>query len=71
VRGLDFSDDRLAYLLDKLSEARIWSAFETRLNRRIIRVYDLQPEIIRLDPTTVSTYAMVDPDGLLRLGHES
>jgi transposase len=69
VRGLDFSDDRLAYLLDKLSEARIWSAFETRLNQRIIRVYELQPEIIRLDPTTVSTYAMVTPEGLLQLGH--
>ncbi len=69
VRGLDFSDDRLAYLLDKLSEPRIWSSFETRFNQRIIRVYDLHPEIIRLDPTTVSTYAMVTPDGLLQLGH--
>jgi transposase len=52
-----------------LSEARIWSAFGTRLNQRIIRVYELRPEIIRLDPTTVSTYAMVTPDGLLQLGH--
>jgi transposase len=69
VRGLDFSDDRLAYLLDKLSETQIWSAFETKLNQRIIRVYDLHPEFIRLDPTTVSTYAMVTPDGLLQLGH--
>ncbi len=69
VRALDFSDDRLAYLLDKLSESQTWSAFETKFNQRIIRVYDLHPEVIRLDPTTVSTYAMVDPDGLLRLGH--
>jgi len=69
VRALDFSDDRLADALDKLSEARTWSAFETKFNQRIIRVYDLQPELIRLDPTTVSTYAMVSPDGLLQLGH--
>lgn len=69
VRGLDFSDDRLAYLLDKLSESQTWSAFETRLNQRILRVYDLQPEFIRLDPTTISTYALVTPDGLLQLGH--
>ncbi len=69
VRSLDFSDDRLAYLLDKLSDVKIWSAFETHLNQRIIRVYDLRPEIIRLDPTTISTYAMVTPDGLLQLGH--
>lgn len=69
VRALDFSDDRLAYVLDKLNEAEIWSKFETSLNQHIIRVYELQPKQVRLDSSTISTYAPVNEDGLLRLGH--
>ena len=77
VRALDFSDDRLAYVLDKLQEVppgvvpenTCWSRFETRLNQRLMRVYDLHPERVRLDPSTVSTYAPVNEQGLLRLGH--
>ena len=69
VRALDFSDDRLAYVLDKLNEADIWSQFETMLNQRIMRVYELQPKQVRLDSSTISTYAPVNEDGRLRLGH--
>jgi transposase len=69
VRELDFSDDRLAYVLDKLNETEIWSKFETMLNQHIIRVYQLQPKQVRLDSSTISTYAPINEDGLLRLGH--
>jgi len=69
VRPLDFSDDRLADVLDKLSEAETWSKFESQLNQQIIRVYDLNPQRVRLDPSTISTYAPVNEKGLLRLGH--
>ncbi|MGH9853533.1 MAG: IS1634 family transposase [Blastocatellia bacterium] len=69
VRPLDFSDDRLADLLDKLSEAETWSKFESQLNQQIIRVYDLTPERVRLDPSTISTYAPVNEKGRLQLGH--
>lgn len=69
VRALDFSDDRLAYVLDKLHDPDIWSKCETMLNQRIIRVYQLQPKQVRLDSSTISTYAPVNEDGLLRLGH--
>jgi transposase len=69
VRALDFSDDRLAYVLDKLNEVEIWSKFESQLNQHIIRVYDLQPKQVRLDPSTISTYAPVNEKGLLQLGH--
>jgi transposase len=69
VRAFDFSDDRLADLLEKLSQTKLWSQFELELNQRIIRVYDLQPDFVRLDSTTISTYAAVSPDGLLQLGY--
>jgi transposase len=69
VRPLDFSDDRLADVLDKLSETETWSKFESQLNQRIIRVYDLNPERVRLDPSTISTYAPVNEKGRLQLGH--
>ena len=69
VRAFDFSDDRLADILDKLSQAALWSQFELQLNQRIIRVYELPTDFVRLDATTISTYAAVSPDGLLQLGY--
>ena len=69
VRALDFSDDRLASVLDALSEDAGWAAFEASLNRRTLRVYDLRPERIRLDSTTASGYWQVSEDGLFQLGH--
>lgn len=69
VRALDFSDDRLASVLDALSEDEEWAAFEASLNRRTLRVYDLRPERIRLDSTTASGYWQVSEDGLFQPGH--
>jgi transposase len=65
LRRLDFNDDRLGVLLDKLSEAEVWNAFEAQLNKRMIRVYALESEQIRLDATTISTYTAVNEEGLL------
>ena len=56
-------------MLDKLNEAEIGSQFETMLNQHLIRLYQLQPKPVRLDSSTLSTYAPVNEDGLLRLGH--
>ena len=71
IRPLDFSDDRLADLLDRLAEAEPWAALETALNGVVLRVYDLgQSESpIRIDSTSAKTYAQVDPEGLFQLGH--
>jgi transposase len=65
----DFSDDRLAIVLDRLSDDDSWVIFETALNRRTLRVYDLKPQRVRLDSTTVSGYWTVTPEGLFQLGH--
>ena len=69
MRGLDCSDDRLASVLDYLSDDEQWQSFERDLNQHLIRVYDLHPRRVRLDSTTVSGYVHPSPDGLFQFGH--
>ena len=71
IRPLDFSDDRLAEMLDRLAKTDPWAAVETGLNELVLRVYDLgQPSApIRIDSTSAKTYAAVDENGLFQLGH--
>ncbi len=69
VRALDFSDDRLEDALSILSDDARWEAFERTLNRRILRVYELSTERVRLDSTSVSGYWSVDGEGLFQFGH--
>ena len=63
----DCTDDRLATGLDYLCVAENWAECECALNQTLIRVYDLHPQTIRVDPTTVSAY--VTPAGMFQLGH--
>lgn len=51
VRGLDFSDDRLALCLKELAKPTVWQAVEAQLGATLIRVYQLKPEVVRLDAT--------------------
>jgi transposase len=69
VRSLDFSDDRLAAVLDDLSDDEQWQAFERELSQHLIRVYDLRPSRVRIDSTTVSGYVQPTPGGLFQFGH--
>jgi transposase len=69
IRSREWSDDRLGIVLDELADAEKWQAFETDLNRRTLRVYDLKPNRVRLDSTTASGYCSVTEDGLFQLGH--
>lgn len=39
IRQLDFSDDRLGRLLDRLAKDKAWEAFEQSLGQRTIQVY--------------------------------
>jgi hypothetical protein len=64
VCGMDFTDDRLAVVLDKLSDDGNWSEFEARLNLRTLRVYDLERKVVRLDSTMANDYWEVTKDGL-------
>jgi len=70
VRPLDFHDDRLADVLDHLAHDGPWQAFEADLGQHLVRVYDLQPALFRIDTTTASSYAEVlSEQGLLQFGH--
>jgi transposase len=69
VRALDVSDDRLAIVLDALSDPEQWQHLETALNQRIIRVYQLKPQRVRLDSTTASGYWTVSEEGLFQFGY--
>jgi transposase len=69
-RALDFHDDRLADVLDRLALAEAWDAFETDLNGHTVRVYDLDASLFRIDATTASSSAQIlSPEGLLQFGH--
>jgi transposase len=69
VRALDFSDDRLAAARDYLGEDAAWQEFERHLNQRTLRVYNLSPERVRVDATTVKSYGRVTKEGLWQFGH--
>jgi transposase len=69
VRALDFSDDRLAAVLDYLSQDEAWTTFEQRLNQVMLRVYDLRPERVRVDATTAKFYGRITEEGLFQFGH--
>ncbi|OGO27152.1 MAG: hypothetical protein A2Z16_15305 [Chloroflexi bacterium RBG_16_54_18] len=69
VNELDFTDDRLTLLLRRLSQPETWQAIETDLGRSILRVYELKPERVRLDATTVSGYHASGEDTLFQYGH--
>lgn len=65
----DFTDDRLADILHALSQDQVWEEVETRLGRRLMRVYDLNSDPIRVDSTTVAVYHDADEATLFRHGH--
>jgi transposase len=69
VHPLDVSDDHLAAVLEALSDDARWSAFERTLNQHRLRVYDVQPERVRLDSTTARGYWSVTEDGRFPFGH--
>lgn len=65
----DFTDDRLADVLRWLSDDETWEEVETQLGQRLIRVYDLKREPVRLDSTTASVYHDTEGNTLFRHGH--
>jgi transposase len=69
LHPLDVSDDRLARVLQALSDDARWSTFENALTQQLVRVYALRPERVRLDSTTASGSWAVTPEGLFQFGH--
>lgn len=69
LRALDMSDDRLEIVLRYLSKDSFWNSFEKALNQRHIQVYDLSPNRVRLDSTSVSGFWEEDKEGLFQRGY--
>ncbi len=69
VQDRSWSDDRLAIVLDALAQTEAWQQFETALTQRLIRVYQLKPQRVRLDSTTASGYWTVTEEGLFQFGY--
>lgn len=69
VTAADFADDRLADALRLLSQDATWEAIETSLGTRLVRIYDLRGEAVRLDSTSVALYHEPDEKTLFRKGH--
>lgn len=69
IRDTDFTDDRLAIVLKRLSDDETWSKIETELTRNTIRIYHLPNSPVRMDATTMSGYHLVSEEGLFQWGH--
>jgi len=68
LRPTSVADDRPARVLRYLAQDEAWARLEDALNRRLIRVYALPTERVRVDMSTVSTYARVTSGGLVQFG---
>lgn len=69
VKRVDFTDDRLEIVLQRLSHDERWGAFESALNQHTVRVYDLSTQRVHIDSTSASAYATVSDEGLFQFGH--
>jgi transposase len=65
----DFADDRLADVLRWLSDDQCWADIEEQLGSRLIQVYNLKRNLIRLDSTTAAVYHDSEGNTLFRHGH--
>jgi transposase len=67
VKPRDLTDDRLAAILDYLGVTARWVELDRALNQSVLRVYDLQGRLVRVDTTTAAAH--VTPAGIFQLGH--
>jgi transposase len=67
VKSRDLTDERLATPLDSLGGADRWVVWERARHQAVLRVYDWQGRLVRVDTTTAA--ASVTPAGLCQLGH--
>jgi transposase len=66
---LDFTDDRLALCLRKLSQSEAWQQIEAQLGGHLVRVYRLGAEpTVRLDATTGTVNHDPDKHTLFQVG---
>src|ERR1700694_1749755 len=69
IRETDCTDDRLTIVLRLVSKPKHWQAIERDLGQNTIRIYELRPERVRLDATTLSGYHEGTDSGLFQFGN--
>ena len=69
VTAKDFTDDRLGDALGELGDDGVWRRIEAKLDERVVRVYALPRETVRVDTTTVSVYHDDEESTLIAYGH--
>lgn len=69
IRRVDFSDDRLGLVLQRLSRASSWAAVERALWHSTVAVYEIEIKGVRLDSTTSYGYHQVSEAGVMQFGH--
>ena len=69
IRDTDFTDERMAALLDAVGRAEVGEALEEQLGQHLIRAYALPTDTARIDTTTVSVYHQPEQTNLLDYGH--
>jgi transposase len=68
LRPTEFTDDRLAIVLGRLSDKKTWHGLEADLWQDTLAVVTLPVEAIRFDATTTYGYHQITPGGLMQLG---
>lgn len=68
LQELYFTDDRLEAVLRYLNKDDNWKPYEQAQGKRLIRVYDLNQKVVRVDSSTSSTFQAENSKGLLRKG---
>lgn len=70
---LDFTDDKLGALLDKISDVGIWGEIESAINGRCLSIYRLNEAdalaTFRVDAAPMQSHGEVKADGLLQYGY--
>jgi transposase len=73
LSSLDFTDDKLGLLLDKIGDSRVWGEIEQKINEKSLSVYRLGDEsdlaTFRLDAAPMQSHGQVEAGGLLQYGY--
>lgn len=68
IRDVEFSDDRLCNLLDRLAKDSSWEAIEADLWGNSIEVFEISANVIRFDGTAACGYHDITENGLMQFG---
>jgi len=71
IREVEFNDDRLGGVLQRLSDDEKWAAIEEDIWRATVVVYDMKSPDVRLDSTSSYGYHQLWEGGLMQYGGHS